>query len=623
MDTRKEYISEVPRLINEWNWEKNINIDPAQVTTRSGRKVWWICSKGHEWQAKVAHRKAGSGCSYCSHKKAIKGENDLQTVNPTLAGEWNYEKNNGLMPRDVLPSSNKKVWWKCSKGHEWQAVINSRNSGCGCPICAGRQVLVGYNDLQTVNLTLAKEWNYERNGDLTPEQFVVNSNKKVWWKCSKGHEWQAQISHRSRGSGCPYCAGKKVLQGYNDLQTVNPALVEEWNWERNTDINPNQITIGSDKKVWWKCSKGHEWQAVICDRHSGTGCPYCASKKVLVGYNDLYTVNPIVAKEWNYEKNGTLTPEHITANSNKKVWWKCKKGHEWQAAISSRNMGRSCPICSAEYYTSFPEYAIIYYLKKYGLEVLHLYKEKGYELDIFIPSNNIAIEYDGYRWHKNIAQRDLNKNAKCAMDGIILYRIREGLPTLNDSSLDYIVNKDQKDLSRVLATVLSEIVMENVDVDLERDAIYIDDLRELVEKKRSFLFVNPEVASEWNYEKNGSLRPEQFAANSHKKVWWKCSKGHEWQATISHRHNGRECPYCAGKRVIQGENDLQTVNPTLAGEWNYARNKGLTPTDVKPHSNKKVWWICSKGHEWQSIISDRSRGNGCPYCAKEKRKTIK
>ena len=131
------------------------------------------------------------------------------------------------------------------------------------------------------------------------------------------------------------------------------------------------------------------------------------------------------------------------------------------------------------------------------------------------------------------------------------------------------------------------------------------------------------MAKEWNYEKNGNLRPEHFAPSSHKKVWWKCCKGHEWQAAIANRNKGRKCPYCSGKKVLKGYNDLQTVNPTLALEWNYEKNNEITPTEVTPNSNKKVWWKCSKGHEWETTINNRSNGNGCPVCAREKRKKSK
>jgi hypothetical protein len=126
-----------------------------------------------------------------------------------LAKEWNYEKNNILTPKDVTPNSGKKVWWKCNKGHEWQATIASRNSGCGCPYCSGNRVLKGYNDLLTINPTLASEWNYEKNNGLTPMDVTPNSDKKVWWKCHNEHEWQSSIGHRNRGRGCPECAKQR------------------------------------------------------------------------------------------------------------------------------------------------------------------------------------------------------------------------------------------------------------------------------------------------------------------------------------------------------------------------------------------------------------------------------
>ena len=108
-----------------------------------------------------------------------------------------------------MPSSGKKVWWKCSKGHEWQAIIQGRNKGASCPYCAGQKVAKGSNDFATINPQLASEWNYEKNGDLRPEDFAVASNKKIWWVCNKGHEWQATINNRNNGTGCPYCSNKK------------------------------------------------------------------------------------------------------------------------------------------------------------------------------------------------------------------------------------------------------------------------------------------------------------------------------------------------------------------------------------------------------------------------------
>ena len=468
------------------------------------------------------------------------------------------------------------------------------------------------------NAQLMSEWNWERNADFDPSQLTLGSNKKVWWKCQKGHEWQATIGSRNGGRGCPCCSGRSVIKGVNDLQTVNPTLAREWHYEKNNGLTPMDVMPNRNKKEWWKCSKGHEWQATTNSRNNGIGCPYCSGRFAIKGQNDLQTVNPTLAKEWHYEKNNGLTPTDVMPNSDKKVWWVCGKGHEWQASIGSRNRGNGCPFCHSEQNTSFPEYAIVFYLKKYGLETIHSYKEKGYELDVYIPSKKVAIEYDGYLWHKNKTKQDLRKNYNCVKDGIILYRIREGLPSLNDSSVDYVVQRNQEDLSDILKKLLSEITETVIDVDLKRDSIAIENLREYAEKETSFLFSNPEAAREWNYEKNGNLKPEHFAANSHKKVWWKCKKGHEWQATIKDRNNGNGCPYCSSKIILKDFNDLQSTNPALVAEWNYEKNNGLTPVDVMPNSSKKVWWRCSKGHEWQARVADRNKGRGCPYCANKK-----
>ena len=548
---------------------------------------------------------------------AEKKEKRYVSENAQLMAEWDWEKNNALgFQHEVLTlGSHTKVWWKCGKGHEWQASIADRNNGRGCPYCAGKRILKGYNDLQTLNPTLASEWNYEKNNGLTPADVTPNSHKTVWWKCKEGHEWQTTIGSRNGGRGCPYCSSRYVIKGENDLLTVNPTVANEWNYEKNKELTPMDVMPNSNKKVWWKCSIGHEWQATINSRNNGIGCPYCSGRYAVEGENDLQTVNPTLAKEWNYERNNGLTPVDVMPNSDIKVWWKCNKGHEWQATIGSRNRGNGCPICSSEQRTSFPEYAIVYYLEKYGLEVKHSYRENGYELDIYIPSKKVAVEYDGYFWHQNKTKQDLIKNRKCVNDGIKLYRIREGLTPLNDSSIDYVVQRSQKDLSKILELLLSEITETNVDVDIKRDSIAIENLREYSEKKTSLLFSNSEIAKEWNFGKNGNLKPEHFAANSHKKVWWKCSKGHEWQATIKDRNSGNGCPYCSSKIVLKGFNDLQTINPTLANEWNYEKNNGLTPEDVMPNSGQKVWWKCSKGHEWQASIADRNSGRGCPYCA--------
>ena len=334
-----------PHLINEWDYQKNGDLLPNMVTVGSDKKVWWICPKGHSYSASASSRARGRDCPICNGKKVLKGVNDFPTHCPELLDRWNYDKNT-LSPFEVVYGSDKKVWWICEEGHSYLRSVNNQRASQICPVCSNKQILVGFNDLRATHPLLAEEWDYDHNS-LTPTEVTAGSHKKVLWKCrSCGNKWEAPVYNRTAGHGCPYCTGRKFTMRTNDLETENPQLAREWNYEKNNGLTPSDVSSKSGKKVWWKCKNGHEWQANIANRSNGRRCPYCVGKKVWVGYNDLETINPTLAKEWNYPRNGTLKPSNYTANSAVEVWWKCRKGHEWQARIDSRNRGNGCPYCA-------------------------------------------------------------------------------------------------------------------------------------------------------------------------------------------------------------------------------------------------------------------------------------
>ena len=604
-----------------WNFDKN-NAEGLlfdEITPGSGKKVWWKCEKGHEWQATVYNVLGNnSGCPYCSGRKAIPGDNDLLTSMPSLANEWNYEKNANILPQDFTPGSGKKVWWKCEKGHEWQADIHSRAAGAGCPYCAGKKTLRGFNDLATTHPRLLKEWDFEKNGDTSPYDVSFGSEKKVWWKCEKGHEWQAMVGDRVRGRNCPYCSRRRVLEGVNTLDVTKPNIAKFWNNERNTDISVTEITEGSGKKVWWKCEKGHEWQATPYNVAKGRGCPFCSNRIVLKGFNDLETLNPDIAKEWNYEKNGELKPSEIIAGSTKIVWWKCRKGHEWQARVYSRNQNHSCPFCNLYKITSIPEKAIAYYLIQNNIAIEENKQIQGKKnVDIYIPSLRIAIEYDGQYWHRSI-ERDIEKNDICEKAGIKLIRIREPkLPRLNSTSVDYIVKKvdnNYRYMNDVIAWIFSYIGAPTEPINIEDK---IQDIYNYYNKQiadNSIVKTHPEIALDWDYDKN-TININTISRGSDIKVWWRCKKcGYEWKQSVSNRCASSGCPRCKSTKLIPGFNDLATTRKDLLGLWNYNKNTML-PSEISAGSNKKVWWICDKGHEWQASAHNISKGQRCPYCA--------
>ncbi len=198
------------------------------------------------------------------------------------------------------------------------------------------------NSFSSIHPELVCEWS-DKNAPLTPEQITYGSKKLYWWKGSCGHEWKASAKSRSSGEKCPYCAGMRVLPGFNDLASKRPELVKEWSSKNK--LKPTEVHWSSHKKAIWRDKYGHEWEAVIKNRVYGSGCPYCSHNKILEGFNDLASVCPDVAEEWS-DRNLPLTPNMVTAFSNKKVWWKCKLGHEWNALISTRSYGSKCPYCN-------------------------------------------------------------------------------------------------------------------------------------------------------------------------------------------------------------------------------------------------------------------------------------
>ncbi len=214
---------------------------------------------------------------------------------PSLAAQWHPTKNGDLTPDQVAMHSNRKVWWRLSYDDpvtgrhfdfEWKAIIKNRVKGCGCPFLSGKAVWPGFNDLQTRAPLLAAQWHPTKNGDLTPDQVAMHSNRKVWWRFSYDDpvtgrhfdfEWEAIINDRVKENDCPFLSGRAVWPGFNDLQTKAPLLAAEWHPTKNRWVKPTGVTYKSSKKAWWLCPHcSHEWRSMIGGRTIyGTRCPQC------------------------------------------------------------------------------------------------------------------------------------------------------------------------------------------------------------------------------------------------------------------------------------------------------------------------------------------------------------
>lgn len=268
-----DFKSHYPNLAEEWS-EKN-KLLPTMISPHSSKKVIWHGICGHEWKASVKSRVYGSGCPYCSHNIVLPGFNDLATLFPNIAAEWS-DRNLPLLPTAVMPCTHKKVWWKCGKGHEWNTLISTRTYGSKCPYCSGVILLKGFNDFATKYPNLALEWS-DRNLPLTPDMLNEKSTRNIWWKCSVcGYEWKSVVKARVKGTKCPVCADRAVLLGHNDLASTDSELLAEWDYDKNTDIQPTQISRNSMRSVWWRCKYGHSWKDKISNRTiMKLGCKVC------------------------------------------------------------------------------------------------------------------------------------------------------------------------------------------------------------------------------------------------------------------------------------------------------------------------------------------------------------
>ncbi|HHX80651.1 MAG TPA: hypothetical protein GX692_06285 [Acholeplasmataceae bacterium] len=491
-----------PGIAKEFDIIKNNDITADQIHFGSQKVYWWICPKGHSYEAKVSYRTLrGHGCPYCSGYKVTK-EESFGSKFPKLLEEWDYSKNE-KSPFTISSGSEYKAWWKCPNGHSYQRRIHAKLKSRECPICKGI-IANPDNCLATTNPDLLKEWDYDRNQPLNPNNLLRGSHKKVWWICPNGHSYKTTIYTRAIfGTGCPICDAEKrtsfpeqaigfylekftdvlyrhkigkteidvflpklaigieydgsfyhkgsenekrelrknnflktngillirvkehkdkritlnckktdygyaintpysqaylfvkelmdciatvietekgynysfdvnierdrgtILERYNTNFKANsvaikkPIGIKKWDYSKNGNVDPNTIPVSSKKRFFWKCPTcGYEWEGAVENLTDTLTCAKCVHGVKMAkhaksiskrkGYS-LAEQHPGILKEWDYDKNQSIDPKNITPGSNKKAWWKCSNcGYEWESPIKVRVKGHSCPKCAIQ-----------------------------------------------------------------------------------------------------------------------------------------------------------------------------------------------------------------------------------------------------------------------------------
>lgn len=377
--------------------------------------------------------------------------------------------------------------------------------------------------------------------------------------------------------------------------------------------DPTQVTRGSNKKLTWKCSLGHIWETSVAHRSSGTNCPFCSNQKVLSGYNDISSTNPEIAVEaydWD--------PTNVSPGSNRKLEWQCSKNHKWQASPASRTkLGTGCPICSNQkIVTGINDLAF--------LRPDIASEANGWDASLVGVGDGKKREWKCISGHIYIAQvlKRTKRNQGCPV--CANKRIIPGLNDIETTHPDIAAEAHGWDPKTINAGRGSKIGNAQPKLNWKCPVGHIYQATPAsrtnpkilsgcpycsgntnLEGFNDLATTHPEIAAEaygWN--------PSKSRGTHKKKAKWKCKLGHIYDQTITERMQGANCPYCSGRKLLKGFNDLLTTNPALANEafeWD--------PTTLTANSQKLKKWKCKEGHTWNSTVGNRNSGRGCPTCS--------
>lgn len=488
-----------------------------------------------------------------------------------------------------------------------------------------------------------EEWDSVANFPVTPETVSYSSGKKYQWICKKcGNIWLASCNVRSKGHGCRLCGYEsarrmkqsELINTVNSLEGNNPELLVDWDYENNS-VLPSEITSGSNKNVHWKCHVcGTKWIAPPVRRtYHNSGCPGCTGRVVVPGITDIFSVKPYLKDMWDFDRNHDIDPHMEMKHSKKTAFWICPicgKSYNKQIRVVAGHGKKYCDNCQKQFQTSFPEQALFYYLKNVYPDTKNRFVDLGFELDVYIPSIKVAVEYDGLAWHNKAESvtRDNEKNDSCVKLGIKVIRVREeGLPPLNGNCHEIrIIPGSDESLNLVINQIADQLGI-NIDCDVGRDFSLIMKSYKRQIRACSLGAVRPDLAREFDCEKNG-ITPWDIAANVNRRFWWKCPRGHAgYQATPNNRNRGSGCPVCGRQKqlytlhnnVIEQNGLFAQDFPDLLAEIN--NTKLASPLNLDKLQSKdgkiKIPWKCSKcGFEWETTVYQRTVWNsGCPSCA--------
>lgn len=387
------------------------------------------CGKKYYDTYNTIVRKGVFVCTSC-HQRGVYaeklGHKSLSVRVPNIDKYWSEKNEKQPSEIRLRDSSREKFYTICplcgKENHKrYDAILRS---GPYCGPCAKRVNVPEDETLRYLYPRVADMYDNSERNKLSSEKIRATAHGEFYFKCpdcsnifkkSLINMVAADKKQYSMATGCPICAGHEVRKGYNDITSgKNPLALEYWDYDKNSadGLNPEEVSYKSISKAWFKCGEGHSFYRSIHklleigDGAYGKGCPICAGRQVLVGVNDVATTHKEILNRWDYERNEKLgiSPEDVTAGSNKEIWVRCKicnESYKTTVYNAANDMVICCENCRKRNY-SIAEKELVQYIRDLGFTVEEEVRIAGnYSVDMVIPEKGIAIDYNGLYWHSD------------------------------------------------------------------------------------------------------------------------------------------------------------------------------------------------------------------------------
>jgi very-short-patch-repair endonuclease len=558
---------------------------------------------------------------------------------PQLINEFIYEKNPGLKPDELMPNSNKRVWWRCKEGHEYITKICHRTaSQSNCPYCSGRK-LTPEKSLAVCNPALADEFHPMKNGSVTPADIFNSSGKSYWWQCTveAQHEWKTSVDNRRRGTGCPYCSGKKTLLN-DSFAKKHPELLEECDYTLNK-ADPLTLPVKSNMKAHWKCKKKnyHLWSTTIARRTDGTSCPYCVGQKLHENDSAFYGIPEPIINDFDQSLNPLIDLKTINIKFPTAITWKCAANPDhkpWKACISSRMQDKSnCPECNP------------HMIKDYKKSLAYLYPEIAEE---WHPENILTASQVSPGSGKKVKWKCLFRPHH-VYEARVAQRVKghrcpncQNAPTLPELRLFSELSAYFKpSLHHKIGTNTIDLYINEINVAIEWDSYYyhLDRLESDIKKSESLLKLGIKVIRIRNERldeiplndvklKILLTKKDDLDFSLFKDILRAIIEIDSTQTALIRKALSLDdfvnIDLYNAVRLDRGRqlviDSLDETHPDVAQYWHPTKNQLIRPADAAAYSHEAYWWLCGKCNmEWnEKVVNVSTRKGICSYCSKKR-----